>query len=175
MKKMLLAAVAGLLLVACNNVKKYEVPIQTLASQWDSTQTVVGNFAALLNQEIQNAQNMQAGMQLPEDATKKMKEEAMGKLQELQASFQSQANVLAEINNEVAAFVASWDEKGQSLTALKDGLAAGKLDKEVDTTISDLQTVVSDAGAKVASWTEKLNAAKAAMNDLAVQSSGLLQ
>jgi chromosome segregation ATPase len=175
MKKILFAALAGLFLVACNSVAKYETPIQSLSTQWDSTATVVGNFAALVGQEIQNAQNMQAGMQLPEDVTKKMKEEQLGKMQELQASFQAQSNVLTEINNEVNAFVATWDEKGQSLTGLKDGLAAGKLNKDVDATISELQTVVSDAGSKVAAWTEKLNAAKEQMQALAMQSGELLQ
>lgn len=174
MKKILFAAAFGLLLVACNSVEKYVAPIEALSTQWDSTANVVTGFATNLSQEIANAQNMAAGMQVGEDVSAKMKPEDLTKLQELQASFQAQSNVLNEINSEVGAFVATWTEKATALTGLKDGLAAGKLGEDVDATISDLQSVVADAGTKVADWTGKLDGAKAAMQSVAMQSTELL-
>lgn len=174
MKKIIFAAAVGVLLIACNNVKKFEAPINTLAAQWDSTQTVVAGFASLLNQEIANAQNMAAGMQVAPEVSAKMKPEDMTKLQELQAAFQGQSNSLNELNNEVSAFVATWGEKAQALNSLKEGLAAGKLPEGVDATISELQTLVGDAGTKVAEWTGKVDTAKAAMQDAAKQSSDLI-
>lgn len=174
MKKIIFAAAVGVLLVACNSVAKYEAPINTLATQWDSTQTIVASFASTLNQEIANAQNMAAGMQVAPEVSAKMKPEDMTKLQELQAAFQGQSNILNELNNEVSAFVATWGEKAQALTALKDGLTAGKMPEGIDATISELQTLVGEAGTKVADWTGKVDAAKAAMQTAATQSSDLI-
>lgn len=174
MKKIIFAAAAGLFLIACNNVKKYEAPVNALVSQWDSTQTVVTGFASMLSQEVANATNAIAGMQVAEDVSSKMKPEDLTKLQELQAAATGQSNILNELTNQVNAFVATWGEKAQVLTSLKEGLASGKMPEGVDGLITELQTLVGDAGKNVADWTGKAEGAKAAIQDAAKQGADLI-
>ena len=169
MKKILFVAVAGLLLAACNNVNQFKAPIETLATQWDSTTTVVTNFATLLTQEIQNAQSMASGLPVSEDAMKKLSETTKTRLTELEASFQQESLGLSAIKTELDGFVQGWGEKTQLLTNLKEGLANKKLGKETATTISDLQAAVTDAGTQVTTLTERLNAAKAKLQGIAME------
>ena len=169
MKKILLAAVAGLILVACNNTAKFKAPTESLATQWDSTTTVVANFATMLGQEIANVQAMTSGMMVTEEAKAKLDEAGKAKLAELESGWATESAGLNAANDEVNAFVTSWGEKTQKLNALKEGLAAGKLDKETDATIAELTTAVTDAGTSVAAWTEKLNAAKTKLAEIAKQ------
>jgi len=169
MKKVLFVAVAGLLLAACNNVEQFRAPIESLTTQWDSTTNVVTNFATLLDQEIANAQAQAAGFTLSEDMMKKLKEEQKARLAELGSQYQQESQGLNAIKSDLEAFVQSWTEKSNTLTSLKDGLANKKLDENVEATISELQTAVSDAGTQVASWTERLNTVKTKLQDLAKQ------
>ncbi|MBK9582798.1 MAG: hypothetical protein IPO48_13075 [Saprospiraceae bacterium] len=48
-----------------------------------------------------------------------------------------------------------WTEKAGAVTALKDGLAAGKIEGDVAAQIADLSGLVTQAGEKVTSWTAK--------------------
>lgn len=169
MKKILLAAVAGLLLVACNNTAKFEAPIESLSAKWDSTQTVVAGFAGMLTQEIANVQSMATGMVVTEEAKAKLDDAGKAKLAELESGWQAESQGLTALNDEVNAFVASWGEKTQKLTGLKDGLAAAKLGKETDATITELETAVTEAGTQVTAWTDKMNAAKAKLAEIAKQ------
>jgi len=169
MKKILLAAVAGLLLVACNNTAKFEAPINSLSTKWDSTTTVVADFATMLTQEIANAQTMASGMVVDEKVKAKLDEAGKAKLAELESGFQAESQALTALNDEVNAFVTGWGEKAQKLTTLKEGLAAAKLGKDTQANITELETAVTDAGSMVATWTEKLNAAKTRLTDIAKQ------
>lgn len=169
MKKILLAAVAGLILVACNNTAKFKAPIESLATQWDSTTTVVANFATMLTQEIANVQAMASGMTVTDEAKAKLDDAGKAKLAEIETGWAAESAGLNAANEEVTAFVTAWGEKAQKLNALKEGLAAGKLGKETDATIAELTTAVTDAGTSVAAWTEKVNAAKAKLAELAKQ------
>lgn len=169
MKKILFVAVAGLLMAACNNVAQFKAPIEALTTQWDSTTTVVTNFATLLTQEVQNAQSMATGLPVSEDAMKKLDDATKTRLAELEKAFQQESQGLSSIKSELDGFVQSWGEKTQLLNGLKEGLASKKLGKETATTISDLQAAVTEAGSKVGAWTEQLNATKAKLEEIAMQ------
>lgn len=169
MKKILFAAVAGLLLVACNNTEKFKAPIESLSTNWDSTTTVVAGFATMLTQEIANIQNYASGMVVTEEAKAKLDDAGKAKLAELESGFTAESQAVTALNDEVNAFVTTWGEKAQKLTGLKDGLAAAKLPKDAQASIDELNTAITDAGTQVTAWTDKLNAAKAKIGEIVKQ------
>ncbi|MBK7408997.1 MAG: hypothetical protein IPL49_09715 [Saprospirales bacterium] len=174
MKKILLAAVAGMLLVACNNVKQFQAPIEALSTQWDAATTGVTDFATMLTQEIANSQTMASGLQVSEDVLKKLDDASKTKLSELESMFQQESQQMATINDELNGFVASWGEKTQKLTELKDGLANGKLGKETQAVITELQTAATEATTQVGTWTERMTQSKAKLAEIAKQHANAL-
>jgi peroxiredoxin family protein len=174
MKKVFFAALAGVLFMACNNTAKFEAPINALSDQWNAATTSVADFAVLLNQEISNAQMMSAAVAPPVDKKGKVEEAKKAQLDQIAAAMGVENQALAALNQEVSAFVTSWGEKAKKLEDLKAGLANRKLGKDTDAIISELQTAAGEAGTQVASWTEKMNAAKAKIMDLAKQQGQIL-
>jgi hypothetical protein len=60
----------------------------------------------------------------------------------------------------VAEFTKSWQEKAAEVQALQDGLAAGKLEGNVETQVADLNALVTQANESLTSWKTAHAAAK---------------
>lgn len=52
----------------------------------------------------------------------------------------------------VSDFEATWAEKSAEVTALKDGLAAGKIEGDVNAKITELNAMIATANENLASW-----------------------
>jgi len=167
MRKILFAAVAVISLLACNNTKKYEAPIEALSTQWDQTTAKVADFATMIAQEMANAEIMTGGVQPVADIVTDDSDEITREMAELGGLLLEEKAKIKAVNVEVNDFVKVWSERTESLTGLKDGLAGGNLGAETETTIAELQTAIADAGLKMADWTERLSAAKKKMTNTA--------
>lgn len=158
----------SLMLASCGDpTAAYKASIDALATSWDSTTAVVSGFAGKLQEETTGMTNALAGMVVAEGA--KMDEAATAKVAELQANGKAQVDAVSALSAEVATFVSQWGEKATQLASLKDGLAAGKLEGDVEGTIAALTTAVAEGGTKVTEWTGKLDAAKAAFAEVVNQ------
>ncbi|MEZ4932817.1 MAG: hypothetical protein R2788_11945 [Saprospiraceae bacterium] len=147
---------------ACQNIEQYKPGIEDLSAKWDSTGTIVNNFAATLNNEIAGQTKMVSSMELPETVLTSLSDEAKTQVNEAKMACAKIGNDFSGIQQEVNTFKAEWETKGAELTALKDGLAAGKLEGDVVGKIAELNTFIADAGTKLAAWNTNLETAKAA-------------
>lgn len=162
MKKVLAFTAFALIFAACNNVAKFKPMIEELTSKWDSTTTSVTEFANMVKSEQSNWMNTVNGMQVAPEAMAKWDEAAKTKYNEIQAAAQASTGNLSGIVSELDAFVTSWGEKSKEVQALKDGLAAGKLEGDVQAKIAELTAAATDATTQLGTWQTKFNEVKAA-------------
>ena len=174
MKKVLFAALAGVLLLACNNAGKYKDSINALSEQWNAATTTVSNFANLLSQEIGNIEPMTAAVEPPVDKKGKVDEAKKAELDKISAAMGAEKQALGALSAEVNTFVAAWGEKAKKLEDLKAGLEKGKLGEGTEAIISELQAAAGEASTQVGTWTEKMNAAKQNIMGLAKQQGEVL-
>ena len=147
---------------ACQNMEQYKAGIEELSAQWDATSTQVGEFSNTLNSEIAGQAQMVSSMELPETVVSSLSEEAKAQVNEAKMACTKASGDFSAIQQEVNTFMAEWQTKSAELTALKDGIAAGKLEGDVAAKIAELNTFVADAGANLTTWTANLETAKAA-------------
>jgi len=147
---------------ACQNSEQYKAGIEDLSAKWDATSTGLSDFANTLNGEMQGQIKMVSSMELPETVMTSLSDEAKGKVGEAKMACTKAAGDFGGIQQDVSAFMADWQTKGAELTALKDGLAAGKLEGDVAGQIAGLTTFMGEAGTKLTAWNASLETAKAA-------------
>ncbi len=164
MRKLILLTMVAAVLASCSNVGKYKEAIESLSSDWDSTTSQVTAVVDQITQVQGQAKAALEGMNPSEKALSMMTEEQTGKLDMLKQTLQSQIGDLGALAQQAFEFVTKWQEEGNKLTALKDGLASGKLPDDVQATIDSLKGLVGTAGENVTAWTEKANAAKQAVD-----------
>ena len=162
MKNVLFFASILFVFSACQNIEQYKAGIEDLSAKWDATSTSASDFANTLNGEMAGHANMVSSMELPETVVASLSDEAKAKVNEAKMACTKTAEDFGGIQQEVGTFMADWKAKGEELTALKDGLAAGKLEGDVAGKIAELETFVTDAGTKLTAWGTSLETAKAA-------------
>lgn len=162
MQKLFLFVVLAFSLASCSNVGKHKDAIMSLSGEWDSATQLVTDLSG----KVSNAQNswntMKAGMQITEELKSKLGEDALGQLTTLIAGNSSISSGFSGISQEVLGFISNWEDKGKLLTGLKDGLTAGKLEGDVEGTISTLTSLIGEGKEKVGSWEEKLGGTQSA-------------
>ncbi len=163
MKNLFAIALPLVFLVACNSVEKHRAGIETLATQWDETTNQVTEFAGTVQAEQASFQQNLAGLVVAEDAMAKVKEDKKNLVTEAYASFQNAGASYASISAEIGNFVATWTEKAAEVNALKEGLAAGKLEGDVAAKVAELTTTATEASAQLTTWKEQLEATKSAV------------
>lgn len=163
MRKLILLSLLTLTF-ACNNVAKFEEPINTLSSEWDAATTQVTEVVNKISQTQDMAKSALAAMNPDETVMAKLNDEQKGKIEELKQGLQGQIANLGQLAQTAFEFVNNWQKEGEKLTALKDGLAGKKLPKDVQTTIDSLKTLVGSANDSIASWGGQITAASDAVN-----------
>ena len=58
----------------------------------------------------------------------------------------------APLQQNINDFVKTWSEKSAEVTALKDGLAAGKIEGDVTAKLAELNGLVATAGENLTAW-----------------------
>jgi hypothetical protein len=162
MKKVLAFFAVALIFASCSNVGKFKPLIEELGTKWDAATTSVTDFATNVKNTQSEWMNTVSSMTIAPEAMTKWKDDAKTKYNEIQTAAQTSTNDLGAIATELDGFIANWQTKAADLQALKDGVAAGKLEGDVQAKITDLTGVANDATTKIGEWTAKFDQVKAA-------------
>lgn len=137
---------------SCNNVAKYKDAITGLATDWDATTATVTGLVEKITGLQNQAQNLMTSMNPSEEVAAAMNEQQTATMNDLKQGLQANLGTLGEMSKAAFEFVSKWQTEGEKLTALKDGLAAGKLPKDVQATIDSLKATAEEGKSKVSEW-----------------------
>lgn len=161
MKKVLSFVAIALVLGACNSTDKFKPQIEELSKTWDSTTSQVTEFANSVKTEQANWANATSTMNVAPEAMAKWNDAAKAKYTEIKTAADGSSASIAGIATEVDGFVSTWMEKSTQMKALQDGLAAGKIEGDVQAQVADLTATATAASAKLGEWKTKFDAVKA--------------
>lgn len=151
MKKLFLFALP-LLLISCKGVEQYRAGIEELSGNWDNTTKAVTDFSSMVSNDLTNYTQALAGVQLDEASAKKLKPEQTTALEAAQKAVTDALGAYAPLQQTINDFAKTWTEKSASVTALKDGLAAGKIEGDVNAQLTELGALVTTANDNLNAW-----------------------
>lgn len=160
MKKMFFLLLPVFMVACGGGVEQYRAGIETLATDWDATTSAVTEFSSTIGNDLSSFSQLAGSMQLSEDVTKALKPEQATQWQGAQAAFTQALQAFAPLRTKVGEFTKTWGEKAAEVQALKDGLAAGKLEGDVAGQIASLTTLVTQAKDSLTGWQTEHAAAK---------------
>ena len=153
MKKLFLFALPLMLLVACKGVEQYRAGIEELSGSWDTTTKAITDFAAMVSSDMSNYTQAAAGMTtMDEAAAKKMKPEQVAAIDAAKKGVTDALGAFAPLQQTINDFVKTWSEKSAEVTALKDGLAAGKIEGDVNAKLTELNALVATGNENLKAW-----------------------
>lgn len=151
MKKLFLFALP-LLMISCKGVEQYRAGIEELSGNWDNTTKSVTDFAGMVSGDLSNYTKALAGVTLDEMTIKKLKPEQVTAFKASQQAVTEALGGYAPLQQNINDFVKTWSEKSAEVTALKDGLAAGKIEGDVTAKLAELGGLVTSAGENLTAW-----------------------
>ena len=141
-----------LLVFACKGVEQHRASIEELSTNWDATTKAVTDFQAMISSDFTNYTQALAAMH-PDDMTRaKMTPDQVTAWEASQKTVTDALGAYAPLQKTVSDFVATWTEKSQEVTALKDGLAAGKIEGDVNAKVTELNGMIATANENLNSW-----------------------
>lgn len=156
MKKLLFLALPLFIFSCKPGVETHRAAIEGLSSDWDKITNILTDFSNGLTSDINGYTESANAYMLDEAATAALKGDAATKWQDAVKLFKaSTSEAYAPIQNELSEFINLWTEKSANVTALKDGLAAGKIEGDVNAQITDLTSLIGQAKEKITSWEAK--------------------
>ena len=158
MKKFLFLLLA-VSLFACKNVEQYKAGIEELGTKWDSTSKMVEEFSTMLNGSI-GAQNAGFDSLKIDDAfMAKLKGADLDKVKMGIEAYKAAGAPLSDIAGKLSELKTSWEGKAGEVAALKDGLAAGKLEGDVTAKIAELTNFITSNETQLNTWKETITKA----------------
>lgn len=161
MKKLIAILVPVLFVVACKNVEQFRAPIEALSADWEKATTAVTEVGSMIGATQTSLAAIKDSFMVDPMKAAKLKPEVTDSLNSLKLAYTTQVDGLMGLASEVTSFAGSWQQMSTKLTALKTGLASGKLDGDVMAQVNELKNAAMDAATKAEAWKTKLNAAKA--------------
>lgn len=161
MKKLFLFALPFVLLVACKGVEQYRAPIEEVSANWDTTTKAITDFSATVTADMTSYTQAVANMKMDEAAAKKMKPEQVAAITAAQTEVTNALGAYAPLQQTINDFVATWTEKSKEVTALKDGLATGKVEGDVNAKVADLNAMIATANENLKAWQASYSTVKA--------------
>ncbi len=152
MKKLFFLFALPLLLVSCKGVEQYKAGIDELATDWDQTTTAITDFSGMVSADLTKYTQSLSDMQLDETAAAKLKPEQTEALDQAKMAVVNALGAYPPLQKNIQEFVSTWTDKSAAVTALKDGLAAGKIEGDVPAQISELSGLVTTANENLTSW-----------------------
>ena len=153
MKKLFLFALPLVLLVACKGVEQYRAGIEELSGSWDTTTKAITDFAGMVSSDMTNYTQSAASMPMMDEATaKKMKPEQIAAIDAAKKGVTDALAAYAPLQQTINDFVKTWSEKAADVTALKDGLAAGKIEGDVTAKLTELNAMVASGNDNLKAW-----------------------
>jgi hypothetical protein len=151
MKKLFLFALP-LLMISCKGVEQYRAGIEELSGNWDTTTTAVTDFAGMVSTDLTNYTQALANVKVDDAVAKKMKPEQTAALDAAKKAVTDALGAYAPLQQTINDFVKTWSEKSADVTALKDGLAAGKIEGDVAAKLTELGALVTSANDNLTAW-----------------------
>jgi hypothetical protein len=153
MKKLFLFALPLVLLVACKGVEQYRPGIEELSGSWDNTTKAITDFSVKVSNDMTAYTQAAASMPALDEATaKKLKPEQTAAIQTAQKGVTDALSQFAPLQQTINDFVTTWSAKSADVTALKDGLAAGKIDGDVAGKLTELNALVATGNENLKAW-----------------------
>ncbi len=141
-----------LLMFACKGVEQHRASITELSANWDNTTKAITDFQAMVSTDLTNYTKVLASMQ-PDDMTRaKMKPEQVIVWEASQKTVTDALGAYAPLLKTINDFQATWTAKTAEVTALRDGLQAGKLDGNPDAKIAELNAMIATANENLNAW-----------------------
>lgn len=151
MKKLFLFLLP-VLMVSCKSVEQYRAGIEELSGNWDTTTKAVTDFAAQVSNERTAFTTALASVKLDDMVAKKLTPEQKTSFETAQLAVADAIKAYEPFQQTVSDFTKTWTEKSAEVTALKDGLASGKLEGDVAAKLADLNATVNAATENLKNW-----------------------
>lgn len=165
MKNLLVFLLPMLLIVSCDNIAKHKTAIEELGSKWDETSASVSSFSTMLNGFV-NAQNKEiAGFNISEEVMKKLSPEMLESFEGAKSGLMESIASFGPLQSSLGELTQGWSEKAADVQALKDGLAAGKIEGDVAAQVASLTDYMTGATEQFSGLQESFNSAKAASEE----------
>jgi phage shock protein A len=155
MKNLFMTLGAIALLTACSNpTEALRGSIEELGTKWDATTQQVTSLMESIGAEKGKLMGLMSKVNVTEQS---------GMTDEMQQRYAKAASALEVANQqldgmkaEVESFVGNWSEKSSALDGLKEGLANGTLGKDAQTSIDELNGLISTGTESVTNWNTAL-------------------
>ncbi len=151
MKKLFLFALP-LLLISCKGVEQHRAGIEELSGNWDNTTKSITDFAGMVSSDLTGYTRALAGVRLDDAVAKKLKPEQTAAFASAQEAVTKALSGYAPLQQSINDFVKTWTEKSADMTALKDGLAAGKIDGDVNAKTAELNDMIATGNNNLKDW-----------------------
>ena len=156
MKKLFFLSLIAVSVFSCKNIEQYKAGIDELGTKWETTTAAVTEFSTMV--DASNAAFTANFDSLGVDSTfmSKLKGADLDKVKMAVEAYKTSGAGLTEIAGKLAEAKTAWEAKAGEVTALKDGLAAGKLEGDVTAKIAELTNFITSNESQLATWKESL-------------------
>jgi hypothetical protein len=141
-----------LLVLSCKSAEQYRAGIEELAGNWDTTTKAISDFSAMVSSDMTNYTKAMASLQLDETTTAKLKPEQIQAWETAQKGATDALGAYAPLQKTVNDFLQTWTEKSADVNALKEGLAAGKVEGDVTGKLTELNAMVTTGNENLTAW-----------------------
>jgi hypothetical protein len=139
-------------MISCKGVDQYTAGIEELSGNWETTTKAITDFSGMVSTDLTNYTTALASVKLDDAVAKKMKPEQTSAFEAAKLAVTDALGAYAPLQNTINDFVKTWTEKSADVTALKDGLAAGKLEGDVAGKLAELNGLVTTGNANLTAW-----------------------
>ncbi len=146
MKNLFVLVLAAVTLVSCNNVEQHRTAIEEVSTMWSDfnpKMDALSQKCATLNSSLKAMGSMVV------EVTEDMDEGAVEAAQSINKEYKESAMKVTSMTEEVNTFVTGMMVNDTKVQSLVDGLAAGKIDGDVDAMIAEVKLTMEEATAKM--------------------------
>jgi len=141
-----------LLVLSCKGVEQYRAGIEELSGNWDNTTKAVSDFSAMVSADMTNYTKALASMHVDDATAKKLKPEQVQAWEAAQKGVTDALGAFIPLQKTINDFLTTWTEKTAEVNALREGLAAGKVEGDVNAKLTDLNALVATANENLTAW-----------------------
>lgn len=141
-----------LLVLSCKGVDQYRPSVEEVSTSWDSTTKAASDFSGMVASDMTNYTKALASMNVDEATAKKLKPEQVTAWQAAQKGATDALSAYAPLQKTIGDFMKTWTEKSADVNALKEGLAKGKIDGDVNAKVADLKAMIATANENLTAW-----------------------
>jgi hypothetical protein len=141
-----------LLIFACKGAEQYRAGIEEVSGNWDTTTKAISDFSAMVSTDMTNYTKALGTMHVDEEAAKKMKPEQMTAQDAAQKTAMDALSAYTPLQKAINDFLQTWTEKTADVNSLKDGLAKGKIEGDVNAKLTELRNMITTANENLTAW-----------------------